>query len=81
MPGPKLENADSGTMVSTRVLTEAPVEAPPRALLMSALCCWLRTASAATSAAVVAVAAVSAVVPATAPVACVPLIAPPEVLT
>ena len=27
------------------VLTEAPVEAPPRALLVSALSCWLRTAS------------------------------------
>ena len=43
MPGPKLENADSGTMVSTRVLTDAPVEAPPRALLVSAFSCWLRT--------------------------------------
>ena len=51
MPGPKLENAASGTIVSTRVLTDAPVDAPPRALLVSALSCWLRTASEATAAA------------------------------
>ena len=31
VPGPKLAKADSGTMVSTRVETEAPVEEPPRA--------------------------------------------------
>src|SRR5262245_57327492 len=34
-------------MVETRVDTDAPVEAPPRALLVRALSCWLRTASAA----------------------------------
>src|SRR5690242_1685560 len=64
-------------MVSTRVVTAAPVEALPRALLMSAFCCWLRTRSAATSAAVDAVVFAITVVPATAPVACVPLIEPP----
>ena len=35
--GPKLENAASGTVVSELVAIEAPVEAPPRPLLVS----WL----------------------------------------
>ena len=45
MPGPKLVKADKGTMVSTRVETEAPVEEPPRAPTATELSCWLRTAS------------------------------------
>ena len=72
--GAELTKADSGTMVSTRVETEAPVEPPPRAVMVTALSCWLRTASAAWVAAsapvVDAVAAVVVVVePANAPLA------------
>ncbi len=70
--GPKWLKADSGTMVSTLVVTAAPVETPPRALVVSALSCWLRNASAATSAAVCVAVLEITVVPATAPVACVP---------
>ena len=65
-----------------RVDTDEPVEAPPRALLISAFCCWLRTASDASLSAVVVVARTdgAASVLATAPVAAVPLIEPPDVL-
>ncbi len=88
--GPKLATAASGIIVSWLVDTEEPVEAPPRALLTRAFCCWLRTKSPAMSAAVRPAVDVTAVVllaagamtvvPATAPLAWVPLIEPPEVL-
>src|SRR4051812_15540428 len=86
-PGAKLLNAESGTMFSARVLTEAPVDAAPLTVLAMAFWDWLRTASEATSRAVLVVAAAAAgdaeatvVVPATAPVDWVPLILP-DVLT
>ena len=88
VPGPKLATAASGTMVETRVETEAPVEPPPRTLAVKALSCWLRTASAASAAALVS--AVDAVVeavglgavkaPPAPAVDWVPLTLPPDVL-
>ena len=39
VPGPKLETAESGTIVSALVETDAPVEVPPRTLLTRAFCC------------------------------------------
>ncbi len=89
MPGPKLEKAESGTMVETRVETEAPVEEPPRAPTATELSCWLRTASAAAAVALASAGELLGVaetaLPATtkAPPAaaedCVPLTEPPEV--
>ena len=90
MPGPKLAIADSGTMVETRVDTDAPVEPPPRTLAVRALSCWLRTASAASAAALDSAVEPEVVVDPRAGVAVkappapavdwVPLTLPPEVL-
>ena len=109
LPGPYSDTAASGTMVSAAVLTEAPVEAPPRPLLVSELsarfCAAVAVAAgfselvATVVAAVLMVLMVPAVLallaellllvaavpllnePAPAAVVCVPLRAPPEVLT
>src|SRR5690349_20230822 len=89
VPGPKWVNALSGTIVSVRVLTAAPVELEPRPVAESWLLRWLRSASAALVAAVAAVlwpaalvvGAGAVAVAAIAFVACAPLTLPPDVLT
>ncbi len=73
--------AGRGTMVSTAELTAAPVEALLLPDAASALVVKLRAASLATLEALAAALAPSVTVPATGLVACVPLTAPPEVLT
>ncbi len=76
-------NAEKGTTVSLETLTAEPVEVLPRPPLARELVARLRAMSLATALAVLVEpeAALNTVVPATACVACVPLTAPPEVLT
>src|SRR5512147_1550750 len=84
VPVTKRANADSGTIFSLLVLTALPVEVLLRPPVASALLARLRAASFAAAAAEelgdVAVLP-TLVVPATACVDCVPVTAPPEVLT
>src|SRR5581483_6872144 len=87
LPVSKCDTADSGIIVSDAVLTAAPVEVAPFPVLASALFCALRSASPAIDAAVEAavlllpVGTLASTVPAAAWVVCVPLAAPPDVLT
>ena len=82
MPGPNLEKAASGTIVSPVVLTAAPVEALPRPVLARLLLAWLRASSVERLAALFEFGLVAATtVPATALEDAVPLTEPPEVLT
>src|SRR6202008_3393283 len=57
VPGPKCEKAESGTMVTTSLEIEAPVQALARAVVVTPGTCWVRSAPSATSAAVGAVVA------------------------
>src|SRR5580698_5407600 len=85
LPFAQVTTADSGTIVSCDVETAEPVD-EPRELVAMLLSCWLRTESAAISAAVGAAvvadapAAVTIVVPITALVDCVPAGGAPDVL-
>ncbi len=81
MPGPKELTADNGTMASADVLTAAAEDALLRPVLAMALRLALRAESLATALAVVAVEVERTVVPATGPDDCVPVAAPPDLLT
>jgi hypothetical protein len=72
VPLPKWAKADSGIMLSCAVLTAAPVDAPPLAVLASELAAALRAVSLATAEAVGVLLLVRMVVPATALVDCRP---------
>src|ERR1700722_5518259 len=81
VPVLKWLNAENGTMVSCATLTADPVEVLPRPELAREFAARFRATSSATETLEEAVAGLRMVVPATGWEDCVPLTAPPEVLT